>query len=76
MFSDALSWNMAFVFSVFYVYSVPINLLVSASVANESTRRRVIVYSIGEYVLLALASGLQVAYIRRLFSKSVAYNRV
>ncbi|KAL1806501.1 hypothetical protein DCAR_0832300 [Daucus carota subsp. sativus] len=43
---------------------------------NESTRRRVIVYSIGEYVLLALASGLQVAYIRRLFSKSVAYNRV
>ncbi|VFQ65996.1 unnamed protein product [Cuscuta campestris] len=43
---------------------------------NESTRRRVIFYTIGEYLLLALASLLQVAYIRRLFSKSVAYNRV
>ncbi|KAL1808486.1 hypothetical protein DCAR_0727948 [Daucus carota subsp. sativus] len=43
---------------------------------NESTRKRVIYYTIGEYILLAIASGLQVAYIRRLFSKSVAYNRV
>ncbi|GLU08927.1 hypothetical protein SLE2022_258110 [Rubroshorea leprosula] len=43
---------------------------------NESTRKRVIGYTIGEYLLLALASGLQVIYIRRLFSKSVAYNRV
>ncbi|CAH9083661.1 unnamed protein product [Cuscuta europaea] len=43
---------------------------------NESTRRRVIFYTVGEYLLLALASSLQVAYIRRLFSKSVAYNRV
>lgn len=43
---------------------------------NESTRKRVIFYTVGEYILLALASGLQVAYIRRLFSKSVAYNRV
>ncbi|XP_059625245.1 transmembrane emp24 domain-containing protein p24beta3-like [Cornus florida] len=43
---------------------------------NESTRKRVICYTIGEYVLLALASGLQVVYIRRLFSKSVGYNRV
>uniref|UniRef100_A0A7N0TT99 GOLD domain-containing protein n=1 Tax=Kalanchoe fedtschenkoi TaxID=63787 RepID=A0A7N0TT99_KALFE len=43
---------------------------------NESTRKRVIYYTIGEYILLALASGLQIAYIRRLFSKSVAYNRV
>ncbi|GLT61545.1 hypothetical protein SLA2020_342440 [Shorea laevis] len=43
---------------------------------NESTRKRVIGYTVGEYLLLALASGLQVIYIRRLFSKSVAYNRV
>ncbi len=43
---------------------------------NESTHRRVILYTIAEYILLALASGLQVVYIRRLFSKSVAYNRV
>lgn len=44
--------------------------------ANESTRNRVIFYTIGEYMLLILASGLQVVYIRRLFSKSVGYNRV
>ncbi|KAL2469816.1 Transmembrane emp24 domain-containing protein p24 beta 3 [Abeliophyllum distichum] len=43
---------------------------------NESTRRRVIFYTVGEYILLALVSALQVVYIRRLFSKSVAYNRV
>ncbi|XP_042065392.1 transmembrane emp24 domain-containing protein p24beta3-like [Salvia splendens] len=43
---------------------------------NESTRRRVIFYTVAEYLLLALVSGLQVVYIRQLFSKSVAYNRV
>ncbi|KAJ0093929.1 hypothetical protein Patl1_25288 [Pistacia atlantica] len=43
---------------------------------NESTRKRLLGYTIGEYVLLAAASALQVAYIRSLFSKSVAYNRV
>ncbi|KAL7144801.1 hypothetical protein ABFS83_07G036700 [Erythranthe nasuta] len=43
---------------------------------NKSTRKRVIFYTVAEYILLALVSGLQVAYIRRLFSKSVAYNRV
>ncbi|KAL0388540.1 UNVERIFIED_CONTAM: Transmembrane emp24 domain-containing protein p24beta3 [Sesamum radiatum] len=43
---------------------------------NESTRRRVIFYTVAEYILLALVSGLQVVYIRKLFSKSVAYNRV
>ncbi|KAL6970474.1 hypothetical protein U1Q18_030173 [Sarracenia purpurea var. burkii] len=43
---------------------------------NESTRKRVIFYTMGEYIFLALLSGLQVVYIRRLFSKSVAYNRV
>ncbi|KAL3649020.1 hypothetical protein CASFOL_005423 [Castilleja foliolosa] len=43
---------------------------------NESTRRRVIFYTVGEYLLLALVSGLQVVYIRRLFSKSFGYNRV
>lgn len=44
--------------------------------ANESTRKRVIGYTVVEYIMLALASALQVIYIRRLFSKSVAYNRV
>jgi len=43
---------------------------------NESTRKRVIFYTVGEYIFLAAASGLQVLYIRKLFSKSVAYNRV
>ncbi|KAB1669477.1 Transmembrane emp24 domain-containing A [Gossypium arboreum] len=43
---------------------------------NESTRKRVIGYTVGEYILLTLVSALQVIYIRQLFSKSVAYNRV
>ncbi|CAI0559387.1 unnamed protein product [Linum tenue] len=43
---------------------------------NESTRKRVIGYTVGEYILLAAVSSLQVLYIRRLFSKSVSYNRV
>uniref|UniRef100_A0A2P2JMD7 Uncharacterized protein MANES_03G172900 n=1 Tax=Rhizophora mucronata TaxID=61149 RepID=A0A2P2JMD7_RHIMU len=43
---------------------------------NESTRKRVIAYTVGEYILLAAVSALQVVYIRRLFGKSVAYNRV
>ncbi|XP_075477492.1 transmembrane emp24 domain-containing protein p24beta3-like [Primulina tabacum] len=43
---------------------------------NESTRRRVILYTVGEYILLAFVSGLQVVYIRRMFSKSFAYDRV
>ncbi|GMI95961.1 hypothetical protein like AT3G22845 [Hibiscus trionum] len=43
---------------------------------NESTRKRVIGYAVGEYILLTLVSALQVIYIRHLFSKSVAYNRV
>ncbi|CAI8586382.1 unnamed protein product [Vicia faba] len=43
---------------------------------NESTHKRVIFYTVGEYLLLAAVSALQVIYIRRLFSKSVAYNRV
>ncbi|KAL3749013.1 hypothetical protein ACJRO7_010149 [Eucalyptus globulus] len=43
---------------------------------NESTRKRVIYYTVAEYLLLACVSTLQVVYIRRLFSKSVGYNRV
>ncbi|GAB4843319.1 hypothetical protein Ancab_013285 [Ancistrocladus abbreviatus] len=43
---------------------------------NESTRRRVVFYTLLGYILLGLASGLQVVYIRRLFSKSVGYNRI
>jgi len=43
---------------------------------NESTRRRLIGYTLAEYLALIVASGLQVYFIRRLFSRSVAYNRV
>ncbi|PIA31632.1 hypothetical protein AQUCO_04900142v1 [Aquilegia coerulea] len=43
---------------------------------NESTRKRVVMYTMLEYLVLVAASSLQVIYIRRLFSKSVAYNRV
>ncbi|MQL80772.1 hypothetical protein Taro_013221 [Colocasia esculenta] len=43
---------------------------------NESTRRRLIFYTLAEYLALACVSGLQVVYIRRLFDKSLAYNRV
>ncbi|EPS65381.1 hypothetical protein M569_09395, partial [Genlisea aurea] len=43
---------------------------------NESTASRVLGYSIFEYVLLAGLSTLQAVYIRHLFSKSIAYNRV
>uniref|UniRef100_A0A0D9ZD06 GOLD domain-containing protein n=1 Tax=Oryza glumipatula TaxID=40148 RepID=A0A0D9ZD06_9ORYZ len=42
---------------------------------NESTRRRVMFYTIAEYLAFMGASALQVVYIRRLFSKNVAYNR-
>lgn len=44
--------------------------------ANESTRNRVIFYTVLEYILLILASGLQAVYIRSLFSKSIGYNRI
>ncbi|XP_027351049.1 transmembrane emp24 domain-containing protein p24beta3-like [Abrus precatorius] len=43
---------------------------------NESTRKRVVFYTILEYILFAATSLLQGVYIRRLFSKSFAYNRV
>ncbi|XP_061369105.1 transmembrane emp24 domain-containing protein p24beta3-like [Gastrolobium bilobum] len=43
---------------------------------NESTRKRVVLYTLLEYILFAATSLLQVVYIRRLFSKSFAYNRV
>ncbi|KAJ7977336.1 Transmembrane emp24 domain-containing protein [Quillaja saponaria] len=43
---------------------------------NESTRRRVVFYTITEYIIFAAASSLQVIYIRRLFNKSYGYNRV
>lgn len=43
---------------------------------NESTRRRLIGYSVAEYFALSAASFLQVVYIRRLFSKTLAYNRI
>ncbi|KAK4733056.1 hypothetical protein R3W88_007317 [Solanum pinnatisectum] len=43
---------------------------------NQSTRDRVIFYTVAEYLLLVLASGLQAMYIRSLFSKSIGYNRI
>ncbi|XP_022728094.1 transmembrane emp24 domain-containing protein p24beta3-like [Durio zibethinus] len=43
---------------------------------SESTRKRVILYTLVEYFFLAASSVLQIVYIRRLFSSSVAYNRV
>ncbi|KAG9442392.1 hypothetical protein H6P81_018246 [Aristolochia fimbriata] len=43
---------------------------------NESTRKRIVYYTLAEYFALICASVLQVVYIRQLFSKSVAYNRV
>ena len=43
---------------------------------NESTRKRVVFYTLLEYILFVATSILQVVYIRRLFSKSFAYNRV
>jgi hypothetical protein len=44
--------------------------------ANESTRKRVMFYTMAEYIAFMAASALQVLYIRRLFSKNVGYNRV
>ena len=52
------------------------NLACFFAAANESTRKRVIFYTLAEYLMLIVASGLQVIYIRQLFSKSVGYNRV
>ncbi|KAI4349465.1 hypothetical protein L6164_010051 [Bauhinia variegata] len=43
---------------------------------NESTRKRVVFFTVLEYVFFAATSSLQVLFIRRLFSKSFAYNRV
>ncbi|KAH9618015.1 hypothetical protein KSS87_003237 [Heliosperma pusillum] len=43
---------------------------------NESTRKRLSFYTLAEYMTLILTSGLNVLYIRKLFSKSVGYNRV
>ncbi|KAL8128897.1 hypothetical protein V2J09_018052 [Rumex salicifolius] len=43
---------------------------------NESTRKRLILYTVLEYIFLVVASGLQVLIIHRLFIKSVGYNRI
>ncbi|KAM7254146.1 hypothetical protein ACFE04_031828 [Oxalis oulophora] len=43
---------------------------------NESTRQRVVFYTVSEYIVLAASSALQAIYVRRLFSKSFGYNRV
>ncbi|RWR80178.1 transmembrane emp24 domain-containing protein p24beta3-like protein [Cinnamomum micranthum f. kanehirae] len=43
---------------------------------NESTRWRLTLYTAAEYLALLAVSGLQVFYIRRLFNKSVAYNKM
>ncbi|KAL6214649.1 hypothetical protein ACLB2K_014081 [Fragaria x ananassa] len=43
---------------------------------NVGTKKRVIYFTLAEYLLFAVASALQVVYIRNLFSKTVGYNRV
>ncbi|CAM6025463.1 unnamed protein product [Sphagnum balticum] len=43
---------------------------------NESTQRRLIAYTVAEYVMLLAASIGQVYLIRKLFSKRIGYNRV
>ncbi|KAF9607052.1 hypothetical protein IFM89_030825 [Coptis chinensis] len=43
---------------------------------NESTRKRLHLYTVLEYLVLVAASSLQIIYIRRLFSNTVSYNRV
>jgi hypothetical protein len=43
---------------------------------NESTQRRLIFYTVSEYLLLIGASVGQVYMIRHLFSKRIGYNRV
>ncbi|KAG0561880.1 hypothetical protein KC19_9G100200 [Ceratodon purpureus] len=43
---------------------------------NESTQRRLLAYTISEYLLLIGASVGQVYMIRHLFSKRIGYNRV
>lgn len=55
-------------FSFFYVLCV--------LAANVSTKKRVIYFTLAEYIVFAAASALQVVYIRNLFSKTVGYNRV
>jgi hypothetical protein len=59
-----------------YDFVIDDNLHGQMNPANESTRRRVMFYTILEYVAFMAASALQVVYIRRLFSKNVGYNRV
>lgn len=44
--------------------------------ANESTQRRLIAYTVAEYVMLLAASIGQVYLIQQLFSKRIGYNRV
>jgi hypothetical protein len=44
--------------------------------ANESTQRRLIAYTVAEYVMLLGASIGQVYLIQQLFSKRIGYNRV
>ncbi|XP_024366529.1 transmembrane emp24 domain-containing protein p24beta3 isoform X1 [Physcomitrium patens] len=43
---------------------------------NESTQRRLLFYTVSEYLLLIAASVGQVVMIRHLFSKRIGYNRV
>lgn len=64
------------IFLLFAAIVLFLILVICVVPANESTRRRLTFYTLTEYLAFAVASGLQVVYIRRLFSKSVAYNRV
>ena len=44
--------------------------------AAESTRKRLVGYTMAEYLALIVASVSQVFLIRRMFNKSIGYNRV
>jgi hypothetical protein len=44
--------------------------------ANESTQRRLVAYTVAEYIMLLAVSIGQVYLIQQLFSKRLGYNRV
>jgi len=67
---SSINWSMAF--NVAAVHQ----LCVFCGSANESTNRRLITYTVGEYVCLVGVSLGQVYLIRKLFDKRLGYNRV
>lgn len=58
------------------VYIIADVLLCCCGPASESTNRRLIIYTVVEYVCLVGVSLGQVYLIRKLFDKRLGYNRV